>query len=150
MIIFIRRANLVPCYVCYVVFLSILRRRAEKLEEFREDIVSPRVDVTFLSNFKLRPYAVRTFLNYFFSTSAPSRPNLLSITGIKMMVSRSSQSSESVSGYSTKFIWGDSDPKSNHLPFYKPILAWKVPLSKTFYWQMVPLSWPILELYIIF
>ena len=125
MIIFIRRANLVPCYVCYVVFLSILRRRAEKLEEFREDIVSPRVDVTFLSNFKLRPYAVRTFLNYFFSTSAPSRPNLLSITGIKMMVSRSSQSSESVfeQGTQQSFIWGDSDPKSNHLPFYKPILA---------------------------
>ena len=114
-----------PCYVCYVVFLSILRRRAEKLEEFREDIVSPRVDVTFFSNFKLRPYAVRTFLNHFFSTSAPSRPNLLSITGIKMMVSRSSQSSESVfeQGTQQSFIWGDSDPKSNHLPFYKPILA---------------------------
>ena len=66
MIIFIWRANLVPCYVCYVVFLSILRRRAEKLEEFREDIVSPRVDVTIFSNFKLGPYAVRTFLNHFF------------------------------------------------------------------------------------
>ena len=76
-----------------------------------EDIVSPRVDVTFLSNFKLRPYAVRTFFNYFFSTSAPSRPNLLSITGIKMMVSRSSQSSESVSGYSTKFYMGRLRPE---------------------------------------
>ena len=106
-----------PCYVCYVVFLSIVRRRAEKLEEFREDIVSPRVDVTFLSNFKLRPYAVRTFFNYFFSTSAPSRPNLLSITGIKMMVSRSSQSSESVSGYSTKFYMGRLRPEVQPLTF---------------------------------
>ena len=117
MTIFIRRASLVPCYVCYVVFLSILRRRAEKLEEFREDIVSPRVDVTFFSNFKLRPYAVRTFLIYFFSTSAPSRPNLLSITGIKMMVSRSSQSSESVSRYSIKFYMGRLRPEVQPLTF---------------------------------
>ena len=41
------------------------------------------------SSFKQRPYALRTFLYYyyFFQTSAPSRPNLFSITGIKVVIS---------------------------------------------------------------
>ena len=51
MMIFIRRANLSPCYV---LFLSILRRR--KLEEFQEDVESRReVDVTCFLQFQIAP-----------------------------------------------------------------------------------------------
>ena len=38
------------------------------------------------------------------------------------------------------FIRGGSAPRSNSLPFYIPFLEENVPLSFTFFWQMVPLS----------
>ena len=37
------------------------------------------------------------------------------------------------------FIRGGFVPRSNPLPSYMPFLTEKVPLSYTFYWQMVPL-----------
>ena len=61
MMIFFRRANLVPCYL---LFLSILRGREASRVPRRHSII-------FLNIFLL-----------FFPTLAPSRPNLFSITGI--------------------------------------------------------------------
>ena len=44
-------------------------------------------------------------------------------------------------GYTQQsFRRGGSAPRSNPLPFYAPFLTEKVPLSCTFYWQMLPLS----------
>ena len=74
MMIFIRKANLAPCYV---LFLSILRRR--KVRRVLEDVESRReVDVTYFLQFQIAPIRrtrANTFV-LFFSTSAPSRPNL--------------------------------------------------------------------------
>ena len=46
--------------------------------------------------------------------------------------------------YWKKYIYiymrGASAPRSNPLPYYIPFVTEKVPLSYTFYWQMVPLS----------
>ena len=40
-------------------------------------------------------------------------------------------------GTQQMFIRGGSAPRSNPLPFYIPFFTKKVPLSYTFYWQMV-------------
>ena len=49
-------------------------------------------------------------------------------------------------GTQQMFIRGGSAPRSNPLPFYIPFFTKKVPLSYTFYWQMVPLLHTLLRL----
>ena len=81
--IFIRRANLVPCYQ---LFLSICG--VEKLEEFHEDIVSRRkLDVTDFLWFQITPIRCANILYYFFRLSAIQTEFYFSITGIKLMIS---------------------------------------------------------------
>ena len=84
MMIFIRRANLAPCYV---LFLSILRRRKVRrvLRRLRITSRSWCHVLSLISNSAHTPGA--NIFVLFFSTSAPSRPNLFWITGIKVMIS---------------------------------------------------------------
>ena len=49
-------------------------------------------------------------------------------------------------GTQQSFIREGSALRSNPLPFYIPFLTKKIPFSYIFYWQMVPLSQPIVEL----
>ena len=49
-------------------------------------------------------------------------------------------------GTQQMFIRGGSAPRSNPLPFHIPFFTKKVPLSYTFYWQMVPLLHTLLRL----
>ena len=86
----------------------------EKLEEFPQDRVSPKTWCHGLSLISNNPHIRCEHLCIIFSASAPSGPNLFSITRIKVMTSgiafdrslrssrssRSSQSSESVSIWS--------------------------------------------------
>jgi len=82
--IFIRRANLLPCYV---LFLSILRRRKVRRVPRRDRITSRSwcLVLSPISN-SAHTAGAKIFV-LFFSTSAPSRLNLFSITGIKVMIS---------------------------------------------------------------
>ena len=49
-------------------------------------------------------------------------------------------------GTQQSFIREGSALRSNPLPIYIPFLTKKIPFSYIFYWQMVPLSQPIVEL----
>ena len=84
MMIFIRRANLAPCYV---LFLSILRRRKVRRVPRARRITSRSWChvLSLISNSAHTPGA--NIFVLFFSTSAPSRPNSFEITGIKVMIS---------------------------------------------------------------
>ena len=83
--IFIRRNNLVPFNLLFLLTMrSREARRVRRKHTYHVENLTSRTS----SNFKYqkRPYAVRTFCSTLL-TSAPSRPNIFSITGIKVMIS---------------------------------------------------------------
>ena len=99
--IFIRSANIVPCYL---IFLSILRRR-EARRVHVENLMSQTS-----SYLKLRHTRGANIFVLFLSTWAPPSPNLFSITGIKVVISgiaflRSSRSSPSSQSSESTSIW---------------------------------------------
>ena len=53
-------------------------------------------------------------------------------------------------GTQQMFIRGVSAPRSSPLPFYVPFFTKKAPLSRTFSWQMVPLSHALFRFCILF
>ena len=71
-----------------------------------------------------------TWYSVFFSFHSPGLTSLLFLFLFEALSKGSQQS----------FIRRGSSPRSNPLLFYIPFFAEKVPLSYTFYWQMVPLS----------
>ena len=81
--IFIRKANLVPWYL---LFLLILRHWEARRVPRRHNI-SSKTWYHGLSLISNNPHTRCEHLCIIFSASAPSRPNLFSITGIKVMTS---------------------------------------------------------------
>ena len=77
-----QRMNLLAC--CLLI-LSILRRN--KVEMYHKDTASTSIRSRDYLFFRYCPYAVRTFLQFFFRLQATPRPNKFPITRIKVMIS---------------------------------------------------------------
>ena len=82
--IFIRKANLVPWYL---LFLLILRHSEARRVPQRHTIISSKTWRYGLSLISNNPHTRCEHLCIIFSASAPSGPYLFSITGIKVMTS---------------------------------------------------------------